>query len=551
MDRDDGFTCLPSRSTAGGVGITAIAPLHYSLIRGLPVGHASWAFWASQLLQLLRRTGASALGVSGLLAAVSAATLDGAIARRPRTLTTVWSTRDGSLINAFSHMLDPPQPDAGDGAPVLSPSPSPDRGRGAAVAAAAPLSPVREPTPRTNALTKGERLAKSRMWASSFSIHAKRTFGRAEEEAEGCGDAWAPGDAGAPSAGGIHASPSATSLRSMGSEAGGASTWRAAAAGATTVDLRVHLTSGRKRPAAPAAPHAEPASLAGQGKSSVAVGAGASMLPSAPLPPPPARVTSRSLQVGLPPISEADASLGEVGAPDSAPPLPPPSPASRPSPRPRSLNRFASARAMLEAGAAALLHGPAPPEDATVSSASATAAAGSATVTNTVPVDAEALPVVGRLRPDIPRLLEEISENLGGSESVSQLLLRKRRASQTAAIIPGRSVAVFWDFFLVPEDSIVGRLWTLVAFAIRIVVWALCLGGICRKRRASPVTAPRSLPDVSSGVDHLGRTVIAVYVCGPQEMVLSTLEACWAVNEVSAAAGRACVFHVHAETFSF
>ena len=437
--------------------------------------------------------------------------------------------------------------------PPLSPSSSPDRGRGGVLTTAAPLSPVRESTPRTNALTKGERLAKSRKWASSFSIHAKRTFGRAEEDAEGGGDAGAPGDAGAVSVGNIHASPSATSLRSMGSEAGGASTWRAAAAGATTVDLRVHLTSGRKRPAAPAtAPLAEPASLAGQGKSSVAAGAGSSTLPSAPIPPPPpppARVTSLSLKMGLPPISEA-ASLGEVGAADSAPPPPPPSPASRPSPRPRSLNRFASARAMLEAGAAALLHGPAPPEDATVS-ASATPAAASATASDAVPVDAEALPVVGRLRPDIPRLLEEISENLGGSESVSQLLLRKRRASQTAAIVPGRSVAAFWDFFRVPEDSIVGRLWALFAFAIRIVVWALCLGGICRKRRASPVTAPRSLPDVSSGVDHLGRTAIAVYVCGPQEMVLSTLEACQAVNEVSAAAGRACVFHVHAETFSF
>lgn len=506
--------------------------------------------WAAQVYQQLRR-GGGAVGVPGLLAAVSAAVADGGVARRPRTLTTIWSTRDGSLINAFSHMLDPPQPEAGpadDPQPSRATPPPPAAatpGGGGSPAAAS--SSFRESTPRSNALTKGERLAKARKWASSFSIHAKRTFGRAEEdggEAEG-GDGEGDGEAGsaAASARGLRASPSAASWRSSGGSqaARGAASWRAAAAGATVVDLRVHLTSGRKKPA-PAPPEAAAAAAGDAGA-----------LPAAAAPAPrvrSARMASTRGLTALPFVPEA-APLGDGAAPALH---------ERSSPRPRSLNRWGSARAIFEAGAAALLHGPAPPEDATVqlqvaslASAAAAAASAAAAAPAAAAEGSEALPVVNRLRPDIPRLLEDVAEGLAGSGAVSRLLLHQQRSARAsaAAAAPAGPLSSACCGTCLRDDSALGRLVALGAVLLRVVVWALCLGGACRRWRAggSGATAVPAPVDLSSGVDDRGRTAVAVYVCGPQEMVLSTLEACRELNE--GPTGRSCVFHVHAETFSF
>jgi hypothetical protein len=591
---------------AGGVGITAIAPLHYSLIRGLPVGHASWVMWAAQLFQEARRAAAGIqLGtwdIRGFFRAVSAAVLSGTVARRPRTLTTIWSTRDGSLINAFSHMLDPdpaqtielpaPPSDLAASATPLGALSIPRRsvdteyadGLGSSGARSARELAV---TPRSNALTKGERLAKARKWASSFSIHATRTFGEDDDaDQAACGENGTEGHSVSQSpTKGMRSFPSASSTRSAGGGAVG-SAWRAGAAGKTVVDLRVHLTSGRKKPAPALVPGDAGAVAAPAPVPSVGMALPAQvLLPSLELPAPATAVrplvnsASVVTSLRLPTVPESH----PLDTPASLPAVP--SAPVSPAPRPRSLGiRWGSARALLEAGAAALVHGPAPPPDATVSCVSpvltatagghAAALTGAAAGTAAAYEDAASLPVVARLRPDIPKLLADVADSLALSKGgdIGPAFFPRQKGSSFRAGAPFLSRGTSRLSALLSWDSVLGRIW---AFA-NLVLWTLgrilCLCGrpCCRRAREASSSGQSSglhvnegtaaidndreailLPDISSGVDYLGRTAIAVVVCGPQEMVLSTLEACRALNEASAATGRPYIFHVHSETFSF
>jgi hypothetical protein len=127
---------------AGGIGITPIAPLHFLLTqRSLPK-HST----------VLNRL-ASCCGRK------AASTSSSPI--QCHSLSTIWTTRDRSLIEAF--------------APLLSPE-GQEGAKNEAGVTASPLTvePVAA-TPRlsvtpTNALVVGQRLAAARQWVSSFSI---------------------------------------------------------------------------------------------------------------------------------------------------------------------------------------------------------------------------------------------------------------------------------------------------------------------------------------------------------------------------------------------
>lgn len=134
---------------AGGIGITPIAPMHYALLHGLPVGPVS-----SGLARMLGCYGACEHGsVVGQVKAV------------PESVTTVWTTRDRSLLEAFAPLL---------GATQTSDSVA------EAVTAASPPAGKRQPrtslvSPKANPVYLGNQLANGQKYKTSFCISSKQT----------------------------------------------------------------------------------------------------------------------------------------------------------------------------------------------------------------------------------------------------------------------------------------------------------------------------------------------------------------------------------------